>query len=350
MNSLTIKIDDSSLSWLYNLLASVFTGVIRDYVCTSLKDMLGQQSASLLGSINSTAVTYWPMIHKVLKVDLVVLKEANAADVAALIGPPKPTGGPTEITPREYVMKFAEDGPLGMQLDIFKTGKQVPGDSEDSPSKTVVTGTKVVITGAVANSQAERVFSASGVQPFMQGATIASVNGKTFKGVDEDGVLALLRGPRPLYISVRLSMAGWEKLGIHKSMLAKERTHATTGTAASGSQPTALTTPSAGIPANKRKLRVVNVLFDAGPLGLKLKETKSCGGAVIITGFSASPNGEPLQAEKSVSYYFINILLITAILIALTVYNVWGLLCAGCVRDWHGDAGCGRPGGVWPSL
>jgi hypothetical protein len=298
MNSLSLKIDDSSLAWLYNLLASVFTGVIRDYVCTSLKDMLGQQSASLLGSINSTAVNYWPLIHKILKVDLVVLKEASAGDVAALIGPPKPTGGPTEITPREYVMKFAEEGPLGMQLDIFKTGKQVAsGPVPGSPMQTVITGTKVVITGAVANSQAERVFAASGVQAYMQGATISSVNGKNFKGVDEDGVLALLRGQRPLYIAVRLSMSCWERLGIHKSLIAKERI------AQSSSASSAAVAGAAGssdIPVNKRKLRVVSVVFQTGPLGLKLKETKSCGGAVIITGFSASAAGEPLQAEKSV--------------------------------------------------
>lgn len=68
MESLSIKIDDSSLAWLYNLLASVFTGIIRDYVCASLKDMLGQQSAALLGKVNKTAVTYWPIIHKILKV------------------------------------------------------------------------------------------------------------------------------------------------------------------------------------------------------------------------------------------------------------------------------------------
>jgi hypothetical protein len=34
--------------------------------------------------------------------------------------------------------------------------------------------------------------------------------------------------------------------------------------------------------------------------GLKLKETKSCGGAVIITGFSRSEAGEPFQAERTV--------------------------------------------------
>lgn len=36
-------------------------------------------------------------------------------------------------------------------------------------------------------------------------------------------------------------------------------------------------------------------------VGLKLKETKSCGGAVIITGFSRSETDEMYQAERTVS-------------------------------------------------
>ncbi len=34
-------------------------------------------------------------------------------------------------------------------------------------------------------------------------------------------------------------------------------------------------------------------------IGLKLKETKSCGGAVIITGFSRDADNNMLQAEAS---------------------------------------------------
>lgn len=37
--------------------------------------------------------------------------------------------------------------------------------------------------------------------------------------------------------------------------------------------------------------------------GLKLKETKSCGGAVIITGFSRMPDGGYLQAELVVCVF-----------------------------------------------
>jgi hypothetical protein len=321
MESLSIKIEDSSLSWLYNLLASVFTAIIRDYVCASLKDTLGQRSAALLGKVNKSAVTFWPFIHKILKVlslslplsnplpqvDIVSLKEATAVDVAALIGPPKPVGGPTEMTPREYVMKFAETGPLGIQLDIFKTGLQDQAPAEGAgagePGGVKSTGSKVVITGAVEGSQAERVFESSGVRDFMQHATITAVNGKSFRGVDEDGVIALLRGTRPLYITVRLSMSGWERLGIYRSVVAKERgsvASAPSGVGTAGAVAAAPSSPSA-LPINKRKLRVVSVVFQAGPLGLKLKETKSCGGAVIITGFSRSDSDEPFQAERTVA-------------------------------------------------
>ena len=130
----------------------------------------------------------------------------------------------------------------------------------------------------------------------MQHATIVAVNGKSFKGVDEDGVINLLRGQRPLYITVRLSMNGWERLGIHKSLLAKEKNTTVSN----------IPTPTnSSLPINKRKLRVVSVVFEAGPLGLKLKETKSCGGAVIITGFSRSETDEPYQAERTVRIYII---------------------------------------------
>ena len=68
MDNLSLKIDDSSLSWLYNLLASVFSSVIKEYVCVSLRDMLIGESCTLVSGVNSTAVNCWPMIHQYVKV------------------------------------------------------------------------------------------------------------------------------------------------------------------------------------------------------------------------------------------------------------------------------------------
>ena len=297
---LSLKVDDSSLSWLYNLLASVFEGIIRDYVSKNLQEMLTNRCSTLLELVNSTAVNYWPVIQNILKVDLLKLREGGAKDLAMLLGPPKqPTGESTEleITPREYTLKFTDDGPLGMKLDIFKTGKS--GEEDESTEKfpekkKMKSGSRVLVTGAVKGSQAEKLFDESGIRSFLDGATIVSVNGKSFKYLDENAVLQSLKGSRPLYVTIKLSMASWERLGVHRSILAKEKTNVGTVDLRNG---TLRAASSSSAPANMRKLRVVKVSFGPGPLGLKLKETRSCGGAVIITGFSKTAEGGALQAE-----------------------------------------------------
>lgn len=50
----------------------------------------------------------------------------------------------------------------------------------------------------------------------------------------------------------RLSLSGWERLGIHRSMQNKAA---------------APSTPSANTPLNKRRLRVIRITFNEGPLG-----------------------------------------------------------------------------------
>ena len=54
------------------------------------------------------------------QVEIGALNTATASDMAALLGPPKPEGSLATMFPRDYVLKFAEEGPLGIQLDIFK--------------------------------------------------------------------------------------------------------------------------------------------------------------------------------------------------------------------------------------
>lgn len=68
MESLDLNIENSNLAWLYNLLASVFAGLIKEYVCNSLKDVVAAHSAMLLGSINGMTSTYWPLIKQLLDV------------------------------------------------------------------------------------------------------------------------------------------------------------------------------------------------------------------------------------------------------------------------------------------
>ena len=89
-------------------------------------------------------------------------------------------------------------------------------------------------------------------------------------------------------------------------------------------------------PVNKRKLKVVSVIFQEGPLGLRLKETRSCGGAVIITGFSRGEGDQLLQAEAC-----------GKLEIGMIMLSVGGEIVFGrpfdevCFYIWHTDAHVG---------
>ena len=68
---------------------------------------------------------------------------------------------------------------------------------------TVTKGCKVLVTGAVPGTQAEKLFTNANLLPFIEGARIVSVNGREMASVTEEGVLTALRGKRPLYIKIR---------------------------------------------------------------------------------------------------------------------------------------------------
>ena len=61
-------------------------------------------------------------------------------------------------------------------------------------------------------------------------------------------------------------------------------------------------TTSAGAKPSRRRLPAVGILFEPGSLGLRLRESKSCGGATIVSGYARGTNNELLQAEVKVYY------------------------------------------------
>lgn len=86
--------------------------------------------------------------------DITYLKCATSSEIAGLIGPPKSTTSATDITPRDYVLKFSEEGPLGIQLDIFKLDETKASQNTTTTigalkfaNAPTSAGTKVVITG-----------------------------------------------------------------------------------------------------------------------------------------------------------------------------------------------------------
>jgi len=70
MNKLALKIPPSSstVGWLLSIAAGLFSGVVKDYVCTQLEAALFRETALMLGAANSVALTCWPMLHDLLQV------------------------------------------------------------------------------------------------------------------------------------------------------------------------------------------------------------------------------------------------------------------------------------------
>ena len=230
--------------------------------------------------------------------------------MAALLGPPIDER-PMEMIPREYTLKFAEQGTLGLKMHMYKEEKAIaesPAGSEtvsstasspgDSNAPTIQ-GCRAVITGAVPGTQAERVLAEKNLAAHFVNSTIIAVNGKNTKTLEENGVLALLRGSRPLFITIRLERRTWVAMGVSKQRTKdaeNQKSRPTTG----GSKLIRTRSLSGGdMHGRKRRLKVVKVTFGEGSLGLKLKETRSCGGAVIITGFARGGESQDviLQAE-----------------------------------------------------
>jgi hypothetical protein len=294
MESLQLNIEDSSLSWLYNLLASVFSGLIREYVCTSLRDVVSAHSAMLLGSVNSVASKNWAAIKQIVGADISALPMASMADIAALMGPPI-VERPVEIIAREYKLKFSEPGSIGLKMNIFKA-EHPPATAPASSSPPHKVGCRVHISGTMPGSPAEKALRDKGLIGYYMNAKIVSVNAKAVQGMQEEELLQYLKSVRPLFLNIRLERGAWEALG-----QAKQRTRAIES---SGASPTAAysaastiagTTPAEGssldgvrtyhrgdakilsaaalarsnqqLALGKRKLRIVALDFHEGPLG-----------------------------------------------------------------------------------
>lgn len=262
IENLSLEIDNSSFSWLYNALISVFSSVIKDYVRTSIRDIIHSSSAYLLSIINGAVGEYWSLIKQILSIPLDDLPIANAADIAALVGP-----NADNTSEWDYILKFDEEGALGLKVDIKR--------GDDISQRNM--GESIVISKVFPKGQAIQALKVAGVTADQSiGSTIRSVNGRLMTGQTPEVILQTLKGPRPLAIGLRLSKNGHE---LRKRM--RER-----GVAAD-SKP------------SRRALRAYMVEFGEGSLGLKLKDTKSCGGAIIITAFTRGPNDELLQAEAA---------------------------------------------------
>ena len=149
-------------------------------------------------------------------------------------------------------------------------------------------------------------------------STIFSINGTKTQGLEEAQILAALKATkRPLSLTLSVSDEVFSELRAQHAErvtqgrrgLLKDTASTAPSAVPSASMPMKSSTTSSKLYSSKfnsksnyRKLKVVKVKFEEGSLGLKLKETKSCGGAVIITGFVRDKDNSLLQAEKMVLF------------------------------------------------
>ena len=83
---LTVPPSSSPLGWLLTVLATVFAGVVREFLCRQLESVVRAQAAPLLSAINSAASVGAPLLGRLLNVELTVLPPAAASDLLSLVG------------------------------------------------------------------------------------------------------------------------------------------------------------------------------------------------------------------------------------------------------------------------
>lgn len=115
MQSLTISIEGSWFSWVYNVLTAIFQKVIQEYICATLTDQMLENMSTLLDTLNLYAKDYWPIILKHADVQLDALPISNDEDSAEKESKlPPPGKGEVDVV-------ITEKGALGLRLD--STGK-----------------------------------------------------------------------------------------------------------------------------------------------------------------------------------------------------------------------------------
>lgn len=88
MQGLDLKIEGgtSALTWVYNLLVSVFAELIKQYLTAALQDVIQENAGDLLDTLNGLMTpAIWPMLLRVCAVQLHELAPVTDKDVYSSI-------------------------------------------------------------------------------------------------------------------------------------------------------------------------------------------------------------------------------------------------------------------------
>eukprot|EP00531_Pseudo-nitzschia_arenysensis_P016761 CAMPEP_0116154120 /NCGR_PEP_ID=MMETSP0329-20121206/21608_1 /TAXON_ID=697910 /ORGANISM="Pseudo-nitzschia arenysensis, Strain B593" /LENGTH=1498 /DNA_ID=CAMNT_0003651073 /DNA_START=118 /DNA_END=4614 /DNA_ORIENTATION=- len=168
----------SRLAWVINKVASVFKGLLRDYVVRTIMKILTEKSGMILSKLNQGLSPFWDVLLRTAKLELSDLEIATEDSIVE--ASPEPDSSLIELVWREHL-------PLGMNLLLNDESGQLK------------------IVDFPRGSQARTVCEARNLDPEgFKGATIIAVNGIRYQ--NDDDLFEALRDPtRPKTISFELA-------------------------------------------------------------------------------------------------------------------------------------------------
>lgn len=168
----------SKLAWVINKVASVFKGLLRDYVVKAILQIISSRSGWILSKLNEGLSPFWDVLLRTAKLDLNELEIATHDDIVDAI--PEEESNLVELVWRERL-------PLGMNLLL----------NDESG--------KLKIVDFPRGSQARSVCEKRNLDPDMfKGSTIVAVNGIRYQN-DDDLFEALKDPSRPKTIQFELA-------------------------------------------------------------------------------------------------------------------------------------------------
>ncbi|ETV86296.1 hypothetical protein, variant 3 [Aphanomyces astaci] len=239
---LTLQINGSWFSTVYNVLASVFKDLIKDYIASTLEGSLIDHVVSLVTVLNAFMKEYWPMLLQLLHVTVEELPLASAWRGAKPLAPPMPHEEDLTFTSSNLPIVLAKRTRDRMAL---VSGVTLPN----------------LKTSTLTDTQRHELYRI----PLQ--ATIVGVNGLSCAKLTSKEVATLLE---TLAAPVQLRFA------------------------------TAVPDDNFQVKP-RRMLRTFDVSFGDGPLGLKLRARPLATHGVIVAGFIPDRSGGHDEAEASSS-------------------------------------------------
>lgn len=168
----------SRLAWVINKAASMFKGLLRDYVVKTILRILSDKSGWILSKLNEGLSPFWDVLLRTAKLEMADLEEAGLEDIVA--AEPVQESNLIELVWREHL-------PLGMNLLL----------NDESGQLKVVDFPR--------GSQARNVCESKNLDPEgFKGATIVAVNGIRYQ--NDDDLFEALKDPgRPKTIQFELA-------------------------------------------------------------------------------------------------------------------------------------------------